>query len=135
MKKSFSIKIFFFSLLVVFNSFAQEKTILKVELADKKLPFGLTKKIPLAQPKIGLALSGGGSRALSQIGVLKSFEEKIVKYFNEKVLDELVKRTKAEEKDLLLFIADKFQTACNALGQIRLEVGRKLNMIKDEWKF
>lgn len=76
MKKSFSIKIFFFSLLFIFNSFAQQKTILKLDLVDKKLPFGLTKKIPLAQPKIGLALSGGGSRALSQIGVLKSFEEK-----------------------------------------------------------
>ncbi|MBI5806826.1 MAG: BamA/TamA family outer membrane protein [Ignavibacteriales bacterium] len=76
MKKSFSIKIFFLSLLFIFNSFAQQKTILKLDLVDKKLPFGLTKKIPLAQPKIGLALSGGGSRALSQIGVLKSFEEK-----------------------------------------------------------
>ncbi|MCX7874586.1 MAG: BamA/TamA family outer membrane protein [Melioribacteraceae bacterium] len=75
MRKRIFLKIIFFSLLY-FNLTAQEKINLNFELVEKKLPFGLTEKIPKALPKIGIALSGGGSRALSQVGVLKAFEEK-----------------------------------------------------------
>ncbi len=62
-------------------------------------------------------------------------ESSITKYFNNKLLAELVKKTKAKTDDLLLFVADKFEVACNALGQVRLAVGEKLNLIKDDWKF
>ena len=49
--------------------------ILKFDYVEKKLPFGLTKKIPAQKPVVGLALSGGGARGLAQIGVLKVFDE------------------------------------------------------------
>lgn len=75
MNKNFFLKILLFSLLY-FNLTAQEKIKLNFELKEKKLPFGLVEQVPIAKPKIGLALSGGGSRALSQIGVLKILEEK-----------------------------------------------------------
>jgi NTE family protein len=76
MKKSF-LKIF--SLIFLFlslNIFAQIKTTLKLELSEKFLPFGLVEKVPTDLPKIGLALSGGGARSISQLGVLKALEEK-----------------------------------------------------------
>lgn len=54
---------------------AQQKDTLKLNLTEKLLPFGITELIPSNIPKIGLALSGGGARAISQIGILRSLEE------------------------------------------------------------
>lgn len=68
-------KIFFFCLLISLTVSAQNKTILTLDLVNKQLPLGLVELIPSAQPKIGLALSGGGARSISQIGVLKALEE------------------------------------------------------------
>ena len=48
---------------------------LNLNLEEENLPFGLTFLKPHCYPKLGLALSGGGSRGLSQLGVLKAFEE------------------------------------------------------------
>jgi aspartyl-tRNA synthetase len=63
-------------------------------------------------------------------------ESSIVKYFSDKVQQELVKATQAKDNDLLLFVADKFEVAAKALGQVRLSVGEKLGLIdKTKWKF
>ncbi len=62
-------------------------------------------------------------------------ESSITKFFSDALLKKLQKKVGAKDNDLLLFIADKFETACNALGQVRLAVGHKLNLIKDDWKF
>ncbi|MBN1301914.1 MAG: patatin-like phospholipase family protein [Melioribacteraceae bacterium] len=53
---------------------AQDTVVVNLELREKQLPFGLMSYEPAAMPKIGLALSGGGSRAISQIGILKALE-------------------------------------------------------------
>lgn len=58
-----------------FNLFAQEKKIISVETAVRKLPFGLAEKINKNRPLVGIVLSGGGSRGISQIGVLKALQE------------------------------------------------------------
>lgn len=58
-----------------FNLFAQEKKIISVETAERKLPFGLAEKINKNRPLVGVVLSGGGSRGISQIGVLKALKE------------------------------------------------------------
>lgn len=55
--------------------YAQEKVTLSLELTGQKLPFGLSAGIPKDYPKISIALSGGGSRGLSHLGVLKALEE------------------------------------------------------------
>ncbi|KAF0151995.1 MAG: esterase [Ignavibacteria bacterium] len=68
-------KIFLLSLLISLTVTAQNKTVLTLELMQKKIPFGLIELVPAAQPKIGIALSGGGARSISQIGVLKALEE------------------------------------------------------------
>lgn len=56
-------------------SAAQQKTVLELKTSERKLPFGLTEQVPDALPKIGLALSGGGSRSVSELGVLHALEE------------------------------------------------------------
>ncbi|MCB0750116.1 MAG: patatin-like phospholipase family protein, partial [Ignavibacteriae bacterium] len=54
---------------------AQDTVELNLSLKEKKLPFGLVKLVPEQKPKISLVLSGGGSRAISHIGVLQAIEE------------------------------------------------------------
>ncbi|MBI5730297.1 MAG: BamA/TamA family outer membrane protein [Ignavibacteriales bacterium] len=68
--------IIFISFLLISSLSAQTKTTLKLDLIEKFLPFGLTEKVAVNFPKIGMALSGGGARSISQLGVLLAFEEK-----------------------------------------------------------
>jgi NTE family protein len=65
----------FFSLLFITVSFPRGVDTLSVKYFTRKLPFGLTEKIPSPRPVVAIALSGGGARGLAQIGVLKAFEE------------------------------------------------------------
>ncbi|UCH66630.1 MAG: BamA/TamA family outer membrane protein [Ignavibacterium sp.] len=62
-------------IIVIIPTPAQEKKTISLELRKKNLPFGLTEYVPSIEPVIGLALSGGGARAISQIGALRAFEE------------------------------------------------------------
>jgi len=62
-------------------------------------------------------------------------ESNIVKFFNADVQKQLIEATGAEEGDLLLFAADEFEKAATALGHVRLQVGKKLGLIKEEWNF
>ena len=65
----------FFAFLFYIQPFSQNKTVIKLNTKEKNLAFGLTTPVPEELPKIGLALSGGGSRGLSQVGVLKALLE------------------------------------------------------------
>ena len=69
-------KIFFLFLITCPVLLAQRIDTLKLNYIEKILPFGLTEKIPENIPQIGIALSGGGARSISQVGVLRAFEEK-----------------------------------------------------------
>jgi NTE family protein len=72
----FLLKIFVLPLLFLFSvSYSQDKKTISLELNTRNLPYGLIEYFPKDKPLIGLALSGGGARALSQIGVLKALDE------------------------------------------------------------
>jgi len=74
------IKIFLVIIFLFFsNTFGQSNYLLNLKLEEKKLPFGLSDFIPADKPTVAFALSGGGARGLSQIGVLKAFEESNIK--------------------------------------------------------
>lgn len=75
MKPSLTKKVFFLTLFLAIELSAQKITTLKLDLTEKKIPFGLIEKVHTRLPKIGLALSGGGARSISQVGVLRAFEE------------------------------------------------------------
>ena len=67
-------------LIVCFASFGQfvfAQTTREITLETKPVenPFGIEIHIPSAEPVVGIALSGGGARGLSQVGVLKALEE------------------------------------------------------------
>jgi NTE family protein len=67
--------VFFVLLFIISSSFAQTTKILSVECRTENLPFGLTKTVPKQEPEVGVVLSGGGARGLSQIGVLRALKE------------------------------------------------------------
>ncbi|MEJ2103028.1 MAG: patatin-like phospholipase family protein [Ignavibacteriaceae bacterium] len=62
-------------LLLPAHIFSQEALQILLKTRTTKLPYGLEEKVPVAEPVVGLALSGGGARGLSQIGVIKALEE------------------------------------------------------------
>lgn len=69
-------KIFLLFFVLFSTVFAQTgKRTIELDLVEKQLPFGLTVKEAAYKPKVALALSGGGARGISQIGVLKSLRD------------------------------------------------------------
>lgn len=60
----------------------------------------------------------------------------ITKYLSEKIQKEIMKVADAKNNDLVLFIADKPKVTNEALGQLRLFLAKKLNLVKpDEFNF
>lgn len=64
-------------IILAFGQVAIAQTTRTIELETKpfNLPFGITIEIPAHKPLVGIALSGGGARGFSQIGVLEALEE------------------------------------------------------------
>ena len=56
-------------------------------------------------------------------------ESPIAKFFTEEEMNAILEKMEAKAGDLLLFIADKNNIVYDALGQLRLEVGRKLDLM------
>jgi len=62
----------------------------------------------------------------------KGLESSIVKFFNDKIQKELIKKTDAKKGDLLLFVADhKHFVVDTALGNLRLELAKRLKLLDD----
>ena len=62
-------------------------------------------------------------------------ESNIAKYFKDTIQAQLITATGAKDGDLLLFAADEWEKAATALGHVRLHLGKKLNLIKNEFNF
>ena len=58
----------------------------------------------------------------------------ISKFMTQEIIDKITATMDAKEGDLLLFVADKHSIVFNALGHVRLEAAKKLNVI-DENEF
>jgi aspartyl-tRNA synthetase len=58
----------------------------------------------------------------------------ISKFLSEEQMNQIIKRMAGEKGDLLLIVADKDDTVYASLGALRLELGRKLNIIGPENK-
>jgi len=71
-----------------------------------------------------------GAKGLANIAFTsEGVKSPIAKFFNEDEIDKIRKQTEAKEGDIVFFAADMFETACNALGQVRLACAKKLNLI------
>ena len=59
----------------------------------------------------------------------------ISKFVNEDVLNSLKDKIDLKESDAIFFIADKYMKACEDAGQIRIELGKRLDLLeKDVYK-
>ncbi len=76
-----------------------------------------------------------GAKGLAWIKVKNGFESPIAKFFPEDVLREMAARLEAVEGDLMLFIADAPKATYDVLSRMRLELGRRLGLVKEGFKF
>ncbi len=101
----------------------------------------------------GLRVPGGGSYSRKQIDDLtlkaqelgasglawvvitsEGWKSPIAKFFTPGLMEEIGKKVGAEENDLLLFVAEDWETTCHVLGQLRLILGKELEF-EEESKF
>lgn len=55
----------------------------------------------------------------------------ITKFFTEEEMGALIERTGAETGDILFFVADSYAVVSDALGHLRLELGKRLGLIEE----
>jgi aspartyl-tRNA synthetase len=67
--------------------------------------------------------------AWMRIGENREVTSPIAKFFNEQEMAAILDRMDAQSGDLLLFVADKNTVVFDALGQVRLEVARRLDLL------
>lgn len=105
-------------------------------------------RVPGGAEKLTRKLTDGYSEFVKQFGaggvpVTKvvagpnglTFETGIGRFL-ESVAAELIERLGAEAGDTLLFGADTWQTACKAMGELRLKIAKDLDLIdKTKWAF
>ncbi|TYG35227.1 aspartate--tRNA ligase [Lonepinella koalarum] len=66
---------------------------------------------------------------------LDGVQSPIAKFLSEDVLKAILDRVKAETGDIIFFGADKWQTTTDALGALRLKLGRDLGLTRlNEWQ-
>ncbi|HAT4112767.1 TPA: aspartate--tRNA ligase [Clostridium perfringens] len=102
----------------------------------------------------GLCLEGGSSMGRKDIDRLgefvKTFKAKglawiqlkeegvkspIAKFFQEEELNKIIETMGAKTGDLILIVADKNSVVLKALGELRLELSRKFDLVKDKSEF
>lgn len=58
----------------------------------------------------------------------------IVKFFPDDAIEKILERTEAENGDLIFFGADKATVVNDALGALRVQLGKDLGMVSDKWE-
>lgn len=76
-----------------------------------------------------------GAKGLAWMKMTDKLESSVVKFFDAKTQKELIERTKAKNGDLLLFVADKHRIVYDALGQLRIELAKRLGLRKEQYNF
>lgn len=79
-----------------------------------------------------------GAKGLAWIKVDESGEVKspIAKFFSEEEMKAILEKMEAENGDVLFLVADKSKVVYDALGALRLKLGKELELIdEDEYKF
>lgn len=77
-----------------------------------------------------------GAKGLAWIKITKEeISSPIAKFLSKEELDNIIERMNGKAGDLLLFVADKENIVLDSLGNLRVEIAKKLNVIdKDDLK-
>jgi aspartyl-tRNA synthetase len=76
-----------------------------------------------------------GAKGLAWIKIKNGFDSPIAKFFPEEILRQMAQRLGAEEGDLMLFVADMENVVHDVLSRMRIEFGKRLNLIMNGYKF
>lgn len=76
-----------------------------------------------------------GAKGLAWIKVKNGFESPIAKFFPEDILKQMAQRLEAEDGDLMLFVADREKVVHDVLSRMRIELGKRLDLIKQGFEF
>lgn len=80
-----------------------------------------------------------GAKGLAYIKVnqlengTSGLQSPILKFLPENVVSEIIKRTGAENGDLIFFGADSHKVVSDALGNLRVKLGHDLNLLDEKW--
>ncbi|MBD3618344.1 MAG: aspartate--tRNA ligase [Chromatiales bacterium] len=64
----------------------------------------------------------------------EGLQSPIVKFFPDEVVDEILRRTGAENGDIIFFGADRARVVNEALGALRVRVGHDLGLVEHGWR-
>ncbi|AFM01306.1 aspartyl-tRNA synthetase [Desulfitobacterium dehalogenans ATCC 51507] len=74
-----------------------------------------------------------GAKGLAYIVLAEEgIKSPIAKFFTEEQLNDLIAKLKGETGDILFFVADKEAVVADALGHLRLELGKRLGLIPED---
>jgi len=76
--------------------------------------------------------SGAGGLAWIKIGSEMEFQSPITKFLSEAEIKALTDTLNLKVNDLVLIVADKFKTACEVLGDIRIHLAKKLDLTDED---
>jgi aspartyl-tRNA synthetase len=81
-------------------------------------------------------VKGYGAKGMAWIAVEDDcLKSAMTKFLTEDEIDAILAQTDAEPGDLICFIADEDKVVFNSLGALRLELARKLELVKDDGEF
>ncbi|BCB95496.1 aspartate--tRNA(Asp/Asn) ligase [Dissulfurispira thermophila] len=76
-----------------------------------------------------------GAKGLAWIKVKDGFESPIAKFFPDEVLRQMAERLDASDGDMMLFVADREKVVHDVMSRLRLELGKRIGLIKGGFKF
>ncbi len=76
-----------------------------------------------------------GAKGLAWIKIKNGFESPILKFFSEELIKEIAQKIKAEEGDMILFIADELKKANEILGKLRLDIANTSKIERKGFQF
>ncbi len=76
------------------------------------------------------------AKGLAWISLGETVKSPIAKFFSEAEMDAIIKAADAKNGDLILIVADKNNVVFDALGNLRVHVAKKLNLLdENKWNF
>ncbi len=76
-----------------------------------------------------------GAKGLAWIKMKSGFESPIAKFFPEEILRQMAERLGAVDGDLMVFVADREKVVHDVLSRLRLEFGKRMNLIRPVFHF
>ncbi|WP_066872737.1 aspartate--tRNA ligase [Clostridium mediterraneense] len=86
--------------------------------------------------RLGEFIKGFKAKGLAYIQLKEEgIKSPIAKFLSEEQMDAVINAMNAETGDIILIVADKNSVVLKSLGELRLELSRKYNLVKDKNEF